>query len=595
MPDLNTIDTSSNRARTIGRPESMYPSPFFDMARTFMPSTTRETFEWCAYFQQKNPLINAVTYKLAAYAITDLVYDAKNPVADTYKNLYEDVLQMRTFIQEFNLDRYTFGNAFASVAFPISKILECVACGFKKLARDAAWKWKGNKFVLECSSCKHVASAKVKDETLQSASRIKLVRWNPRNITLKYNELTQETRYFYSMPLQTKNELRLGRRETLCETPQAFLDALDGNKLIELRPGTVFHARRAAISRDPSDSMWGAPIVLPVLQTVFLMQVLQKSQEVVAMEYVVPFRFLHPDVRTQGGDVYGNVSLVDWQKAIKEQVQQWKRDAGHIAVFPVPVGQQVMGGQGRSLLLHQELRIYGDMILGGMGVPPGFYYGEAQWNGANVNLRALENEFLSNRQDMQRLVDFITRRVSSGLAIEYCKHKFKPFKMADDLARAQFKFGLAREGYISRSSFLQDIDYDYEEENRLIEQEQATLAKRQQEQALAQAATQGLAGIAGANYQMVAQSQAAKQQQAAAQPAPGQAGPPQDQPDAASQIAAMPEPQRHQVLSKLKLQNPSLYQAVAAVLSGQGQGSLPNGGTLPEQRSPRAGPARQQI
>ena len=514
--------SSKSRAKAVGRPESFYPSPFFDVAQNYIPKTIKACFDWCSYYQLTNPLISAITNKLATYPITDLIYEDDNTgVTSLYKSLFEDTFLMRQFLIETNLDRYTYGNSFTSVSFPFKKVLSCNECGSEEGAREASYKWKGFRFHLNCKSCGHVGPAKVKDEPVRAAEKIKLIRWNPKSITIRSNEVTGKKLYYYQMPQYLKNDIMLGKPEVIESIPQAFIEAVRKKKAILLEGDKLFHSKRPSISRDPADNGWGAPLILPVLKDIFFLQVLRKAQEAVALEHIVPMRVMFPQITADGNNPYAQINLTDWQKEVETQIKKWRIDNNHIPVMPVPVGYQMIGGQGRSLLLHQEIRIYNDQIIAGLGVPTGFFYGEAQYSGASVNLRALENEFLGNRQDMLRLVMFVRNHVASFLDLPRIPLRFKPFKMADDIQRASFDMNLANAGMISRRTFLESRDFNFENEQELISKEGKKFAKQQRENMVSQAESQGESMLIQTRYQIQGQF---LQQEAQAQmgPPPGQ-------------------------------------------------------------------------
>lgn len=649
------VSGGRSRASSVGRPEKFYPSPFFDVGQNYLPKTIKDTFDWCLYYQQTNPLVNSITQKLATYAITDLIYEDENEgVVDLYKNIFEKQFLLRQFLVETNLDRYTYGNAFVSVAFPFTKVLVCKSCGADYNAKDVKYKWKGYNFHIDCEACGHSGVAKVKDEPVKAGLQIKLIRWNPKNIKIKYNEITGKSEYYYTVPRHIKNDITLGKASMIETIPQAFIEAMKKKKSILLESSKLFHAKRASISRHSADAGWGSPLILPVLKDIFFLQVLRKAQEAVAMEHIVPMRVMFPQVTTDGNNPYAHINLQDWQDEVSGQIKKWRQDNNHIPVMPVPVGYQMIGGQGRSLLLHQELRIYNDQIIAGMGVPTGFFYGEQQYSGASVNLRALENEFLGNRQDMLRLVEFIRDRVCAFLDIPPITLKFKPFKMADDIQRASFDMNLANANMISRRTFLESRDFNFESEQELISAELTKMNKQQREQMIAQASAQGEAMLIQTRYQGQAQFLQAESQQElqqafpqAMQPPPGaapQGGPPQGGPpqqaggeappqqegmppeqqapqDQApqqgieqspvqaqqggamvdmfaqakrltSELKKMNEVDRYRAMAQIRASNPDLYMLVNNALSGAGVKTM---NPLPEQLPSRAAPDRAQI
>jgi hypothetical protein len=653
------ISSSGSKAKSVGRPESFYPSPFFDIAQNYLPKTIKETFDWCHYYQLSNPIVNSITQKLATYPITDLVYEEDNEgVVDIYKEMFEKQFLLRSFLIEINLDRYTYGNCFISVAFPFTKILKCTNCGWDSPAKESGYKWKGFQFHLNCQQCNYSGVAKVTDEPVKSSLKIRLIRWNPKHITINYNEITGKYLYYYRMPRGLRNDITLGKPDVLETIPQAFIEAIRKKKSILLDSDKIFHSRRPSISREPSDSGWGAPLILPVLKDIFFLQILRKAQEAVAMEHVVPMRVMFPQITTDGNNPYAQINLKDWQEEVQNQIVRWRQDNNHIPVMPVPIGYQMIGGQGKSLLLHQELRVYSDQIIAGMGVPTGFFYGEAQYSGASVNLRALENEFLGNRQDMLRCVEFIRDRVAHFLGLPVIGLRFKPFKMADDIQRASFDMNLANAGMISRRTFLQSRDYNFDTEQDLMKKENETLSLVQREQQIRQTEAQGESMLIQTRYQIESQNmqqentaqmqqqygpppgteqQQGAEQQGAEQPAQQQAGAEQQQQAAApeqqeqqqqsatgqdagtvqgaeqSPIQAQQSPmvdlfaQAKQLSSELKKMNEvDRYRALAQIRASNPDlymlvnNALSGGGLqpmkpLPEKLPPRSGPGSAQI
>jgi hypothetical protein len=296
----------------------------------------------------------------------------------------------------------------------------------------------------------------------------------------------------------------------------------------------------------------------------------------------------------------------------------------------LPIGHQVIGGDGRALLMSQEIRVWSEHIVAGMGVPQEFVFGGLQWSGSNVSLRMLENQFLRYLSSLSRFLrSFLIPKIAAHLEWPVVGTRFKPFKMADDLQRKAFFAQLNNTSKVSDTTLLQDCDLNPEEENELMRKETKNRMDAVKDQQIAEAIIQGEVGVIQAKYQakaMAAQQQEQMQaQQGMAGTAPGEPGedigsqpvPPGQAPGAPMQapqpgspgdpIAMMVERLRsvspeaqHQVLQRIAQQNPQLAQQVLSQLRGTGGGSGGGSGgsaatPLPTQLPPRRGPETAMI
>ena len=72
------LAASRTRAHSVGRPDTFYPSPFFDIGHTYLPPSTKALLRWCRYYYLTNPLINSVIHKMSEYPITEIVIDERD-------------------------------------------------------------------------------------------------------------------------------------------------------------------------------------------------------------------------------------------------------------------------------------------------------------------------------------------------------------------------------------------------------------------------------------------------------------------------------------------------------------------------------------
>jgi hypothetical protein len=525
-----------------------YPSPFFDMASLFLPRTIKELLGWCRVYYMLDPLVNATVHKMAAYPIRQLIYDANAEELRTqWRTLFEDYLDIRTFQIEVGLDRSAYGNAFVSVSFPFHKWIKCRKCGHSIRADERkyedAWRLVGFKFRLRCPECGEEGEADASDVYYKDWRGIKLVRWNPENINILYNQATGDKQIIYDLPISVKSDITLGKKSIIAKMPNIYIQAMAEKKKIKLHKNTVFHLKRASVSHptmlDDWEG-WGMPMILPVLKDLFYLQILRKGQEALASEYVVPLRILFPQPNTSTSDPYTAVNLEEWKSFMEQELNQWRMDNNYIPIMPFPIGSVNFGGTGRALMLHQEIRVTAEHILAGMGVPQEFIFGGISYSGSNVSLRQIENEMLGHLQDMAGMIRFIVSRISSHMGWQTITIKHDKFKMGDDLQRSAYKFQLNQAGKISDRTLLEDSGLDIVEEEKRKQDEIKSQIESNKAMQVAQAEIAGQAQLVQARYMGFAQY---IQSQAMNYGPPPQTGFPLDQPQSQSRPTPVPSPE----------------------------------------------------
>lgn len=516
---------SQTRGRMQGGSGGMgvnYPSPFFDVAHTYLPTTVKQMFRWCRYYFLTNPLINATVFKMAEYPVTDIIIDHENKsVVNQWTDYLQDHLRYRSFQIEVGLDYFTYGNAFVSLGYPFKKHLTCSRCQWSGAAdkHRANWQFTNYNFRLTCPRCGEIGDAAVKDFYFRNPSGIKLIRWNPEDIEITYNDITGEYTYFYTIPSTVRNDIVIGKKDVLEQIPQVFIAALREQKGIVFSKDNLFHLRRPTLASH--DRGWGIPLLLPVMKDVFYLQLMKKAQEAILLEHIVPLRILFPQGGSGTSDPYTTVNLVDWRDHVAQEIARWRYDNNYIPIMPLPLGNQTIGGDGKALLLSGEITQWSEQIITGLGVPREFLLGGMSYAGTNVSMRMLENSFLGYIMRHKSMFRWVMQKVASFLRWPVPNGRFKPFKMADDLQRKAFDLQLNQAGKLSDTTLLAGSDYDQEEENKIMVKETATRIEAQKKQQFAMAEIQGEQQLIMNKYQVKAQ-----QAMQAAQTAPAAAGEP---------------------------------------------------------------------
>ena len=525
-----------------------YPSPFFDVSQQFLPADQGQLHKWCRYYFLTNPIINAACSKMAEYPVTPLLFETEDPnLQKMYKEL-EMVLKLRDFQVEVGLDYFVYGNAFVSVFFPMTKYLICEKCGERHRASTSRsrYKWRNLKFHLKCRSCGHEGYAKEFDQYLQSIRDIRLIRWNPENIKIKYNEITGQSLYYFKLPKSTVNDIKVGDKNTIETIPAEFLDAARKSKALLFNKENIYHLKRPTIAQK--DQGWGTPLLYPVLKDAFYLQVMKKAQESVLMEHIVPLRMIYPGPATGGNDgPYGSYNLSNWKAKVDAEINTWKRDNNYIPVLPVNVGFQQFGGNARALMMYQEMKMISEQMLAGAGIPQEFIFGGLQWSGSNTSLRALENMLLGyNRQRHELIIDFIIKKVARFMRWPFINARFEKFKMADDLQRAMFYLQLNQAQKISDRRLMEEIGESFDLETERMQNEVKRQLQANRTMQVATADIQGEAALKSSRYQAKAQEIQQRAQMALQKEMQEDQMKMQQEQAAAQQQAQQPSPEQQQ-------------------------------------------------
>jgi hypothetical protein len=520
---------AQSRGRIQGSPVTgvNYPSPFFDVAHTYLPVTVKQLFKWCRYYFLTNPLINATVFKMAEYPITDIIIEHENTeVVRRWTEYFHDHLRYRGQQVEFGLDYHAYGNSCTSLGFPFKKYIYCRNCEWRDDASKCRsnWIFTSYQFRLTCPKCGFVGDAHAQDYYYKNASGIKVIRWNPEDIEITYNDITGEYTYFYTIPAVVRNDIVIGRKDIVESVPQVFIQAMRESKGVIFSKENFFHMRRPTLATQ--DRGWGTPMLLPVLKDTFYLQLMKKAQEAVLLEHVVPLRILFPQAGSGSSDPYTTINLMDWRDQIAAEIARWRYDVNYIPILPLPVGTQTVGGDGRALLLTGEIQQWSEQIINGMQVPIEFIKGGLSYAGTNVSMRMLENAFLGYIIRQKQLARFIMKQVAAFMGWPEVKIRFKPFKMADDLQRKAYRFQLNAAGKISDTTLLADDDLSQEEENQLMLRETDARVEATKKQQISMAQIQGEAQLVMAKFQVKAQQvQQAAMTAPAAPGEPGEGGP----------------------------------------------------------------------
>lgn len=517
-PGLTTQSQSTSvtvsSSLTFNRGSIKYDTPFLDMTSTFLPRQIKGILRFVAAYVMGDGLVAQCINKMSEYPITKILYNEDEKSAlendntvEKWKFILEKKINISRSMKQAGMDYYAYGNSIISINYPFKRMLTCPSCGKTRSAEGLKVKFKGFEFYADCAEegCNYKGKMSAKDVSTREISRLGIVHWDLLYMDIKYNSITGDHFYFYTIPPDVTAAIRRGDMDIVNGTRLEMIEAVKKRKQLKLMSDNVFHLKRPAPQYlFPSERGWGIPVIMPVMKDIFHCKVLKKGNEMIAFDHIVPLRILFP----QGtGDVspHATINLSGWRTKIEDEIRKWKLDPNYIAIVPLPLGIQNFSGDSKILSVTPEIKATEDSIITGIGIVPEIIRGGASWSGSNVSLRVVENGFINHRTDMQTFMEFIKDSVRRHLDLPDIKIKMSDFKMADDLEKKKLMInvstGRASDTLVSRKTAIKELGFDPDEEfdNQLEElKERMEILAREAE---GDAEARGAAMVINAGYE----------------------------------------------------------------------------------------------
>jgi len=450
-----------------------YANPSYTVSGQFLPKNFHDLLKWTRFIIVKSPTVTEVLRKLATYPITDVVVNSPN---SKLRDKYEDIIESIRLIEKMSdsgFDYQAYGNSFNSIYFPIDRFLKCPYCETSYSAnkaldgRYAIWKKWG--FHGTCPSCNHQVTYERVDVASKDLSRINIVKWKPDNISINDNPITGDTEYYYNIPGDTKRKIITGDPHYICTLPWEFIEAVKVQKAFKFSRGQLYHMK--SLSMGDIVEGFGVPPLLSHYSTVFNMECLKKANEAIALEHLNPMRILYPQQGTNAGDPASMMTMSNFSMNVRDALRKFKQDPNHILLSPVPVGVGNLGGQGKSLLVTQELKFAEEQLLMSMGVSRELLSGQTNWTSSTVGLRLLENNMNQYTRKLKRFLNWIMDQVTNYLGIEDVDVELIPFELTDNDQMKQLYLELHQRQLVSSDTLLNAFDIDPDKEREKIVQD----------------------------------------------------------------------------------------------------------------------------
>jgi hypothetical protein len=401
--------------------------------------------------------------KLSTYPITKFTIEAKDPAV---KSKYEKLIKsfrLKSALHDIGFQYFTLGNVFVSVYYPFVRSYTCKHCGSMFQSETAGFlKFKNYEMVGTCPKCNSDGVFERKDVKSTNVDDMNLITWDPVNISVNHNPISGKSKYYYKIPNDIKKKLQTGERLAWDSTPWEFIQCVQESKDFEFAEGHIFHMRN--VDMGAAVDGISIPPLISHFNLVFYQATLRRANESIATDYMTPMRVIFPQPQTTNSDPVVSISLRNFTSKMQEALIKHKHDNNHILIAPVPIGYQAVSGEGKALLVSQEIMQAEESLLLSMGVSRELLSGTTNWTSSTVGLRMLRNTLDSYVAQILELLEWISTKVSSYLGIPMTHLGLTPFQLTDDDALKSVLINLANTGNVSLTTIYESLGRNYEEE-----------------------------------------------------------------------------------------------------------------------------------
>lgn len=459
------------------------PSPWFTVANQFLPRNLHDVIRWSKYITTQSPTTTEVIRKLASYPITSFEVDSKEKTTvDKYKEVFK-LLSLRQNLQEIGFGYHTLGNVFISIYYPITRVLRCTNCKTDYPIRKVNWvTFKKYQFQGTCPHCNYNGVLERIDRKSFDIKDMNIIQWDPLNVVVNNNPITGRSEYYYAIPNEIRRKITLGDMLFLSSTPWSFVEAVRLNQDYKFDDDGIYHLKAPSLTTHTLNGI-AVPPLISLFGLVFYQQTLRKANESIATEFLSPLRVVYP-MPSGSSDPSVTMSLSNFKGRMESALKKHKRDNAHVLVAPGPIGYGTISGEGRALLVNQEIQQAEETMLLSLGVSKELLSGTTNWTSSTVGLRLLENNMSSYVAQMNTLLEWMFGKIAQYLSLEDCAVTLKEFKLIDDTTMQQMFANLAAAGKISMTKLFESFGEDYAEEEENMKREAIAASVRQVEIAI---------------------------------------------------------------------------------------------------------------
>jgi len=276
-----------------------FDDPFLLPSSEIIPEDLSNALDLCKFLYYLNPIYRGASRRVIRHFITKFKFGDAGDTEE--KNDFKDyltyTLKLEETLNEAGDEFSIYGNAFFRIHFPFTRYLMDTRDGKTVFHTLNTFPTKDVKFFLndmvyEVPDPRNNFKTRIKlpfvDHPLKSREHIKIVKLDPRRITILHNFISKSSTYIYSFEDFFVNDVKEGVLYQVNETPKSMLEAISKDQSYQFKSNAIFHFK-APVPSGMSDYGWGFPETMANFRSIYQSQIYRKVDEIIGLDYLLPF------------------------------------------------------------------------------------------------------------------------------------------------------------------------------------------------------------------------------------------------------------------------------------------------------------------
>jgi hypothetical protein len=460
---------------TSSRAGKHFSDPFMLPSNASFPTEMETALDFCLYLYYMNPQYRRASIRVVSHFVTDVDFSGETgdeKERDEVRNFLTTDLDLWGMMLELGEEWAAYGNGFVRLAFPFLRYLRDPRTKYREYdlslfpQGEIKYLWKEMMYEVPDPQTMHLEKNKQKrvklkfvDRPVKDMSKIRFHKLDPRFVTLQHSWTSKRAQVIWRFEPELVKAIHDGVLHQVNDLPMPMLQAIAENKDFLFKQDQIFHLKAPTIS-GISNHGWGLPEVIANYRSIHQLQVYKKIDEVVGLDYMLPFRIFTPQVDGNIQDATIQTLFGPYRAEMSRMIKSRRQDPFSMYALPFPVTYQEVGAAGKELTPKDLMEFQVNDLLDSMGYPAELFRGSLQVQQIPTALRLFENSFHFLHRGFDRLLKWSVERVLDYMGREQIGVELQLPRMADDLEKRHIYMQLSAGAEIPRQVAYRPLGID---------------------------------------------------------------------------------------------------------------------------------------